>query len=233
MAIPNGSWVTTEGKWSSHASQRWGAGDTSHWMASMAVTSRQKQTPGPGCMWQALWLGPDFSPCPASLSTSSRCLVAMSCPTLLQPHGLQSSRLLCPWNFPGKDTGVGCHFLLQGIFTTQGSNPRLLGLLNRHVGFLPQHHKGPIEQLLDTWTDALWALCSWSSWTEELWASYSNLCLWFTKAPSSSYAYGELLSFPLMLKIICSNYLIDIKEHPKYSINSKFKENLGKNFQYF
>lgn len=39
--------------------------------------------------------------------------------------------------------------------------------------------------------------------------------------------------FPLMLKIICSNYLIDIKEHPKYSINSKFKENLGKNFQYF
>ena len=35
-------------------------------------------------------------------------------------------RLLCPWNFPGKNTGVGCHSLLQGIFPTQGSNPSLL-----------------------------------------------------------------------------------------------------------
>ena len=39
------------------------------------------------------------------------------------PHGLKPSRLLCPWHFPGKNTGVGCHFLLQGIFPTQGSNP--------------------------------------------------------------------------------------------------------------
>ena len=30
-----------------------------------------------------------------------------------------------PWNFPGKNTGVGCHFLLQGICPTHGSNPRL------------------------------------------------------------------------------------------------------------
>ena len=29
------------------------------------------------------------------------------------PHGLQPTRLLCPWDFPGKNTGVGCHFLLQ------------------------------------------------------------------------------------------------------------------------
>ena len=29
---------------------------------------------------------------------------------------------LCPWNFPSKNTGVGCHFLLQGIFPNQGSN---------------------------------------------------------------------------------------------------------------
>ena len=32
------------------------------------------------------------------------------------------SRPLCPWDFPGKNTGVDCHFLLQGIFPTQGSN---------------------------------------------------------------------------------------------------------------
>ena len=31
----------------------------------------------------------------------------------LRPHGLEPTRLLCPWNSPGKITGVGCHFLLQ------------------------------------------------------------------------------------------------------------------------
>ena len=34
----------------------------------------------------------------------------------LQPCGLQPARLLCPWDFPGKDTGVGCNALLQGTF---------------------------------------------------------------------------------------------------------------------
>ena len=32
---------------------------------------------------------------------------------------------LCPWVFPSKNTGVGCHILLQGIFPTQGMNPGL------------------------------------------------------------------------------------------------------------
>ena len=40
----------------------------------------------------------------------------------LRPHGLQPARLLCPWDSPGKNTGVDCHFLLQGIFSTQGLN---------------------------------------------------------------------------------------------------------------
>ena len=44
----------------------------------------------------------------------------------LRPHGLQPTRLLRPWDFSGKDTGVGCHVLLQGIFLTQGQNPGLL-----------------------------------------------------------------------------------------------------------
>ena len=42
------------------------------------------------------------------------------------PHRLQPARLLRPWAFPGKSTGVGCHFLLQGIFPNQGLNPCLL-----------------------------------------------------------------------------------------------------------
>ena len=43
----------------------------------------------------------------------------------LQPHGLQPSRLLCPRDSPGKNTGVGCHPLFQVIFPTQGLNPCL------------------------------------------------------------------------------------------------------------
>ena len=54
------------------------------------------------------------------------CSVAKSCPTLLWPHGLQPARLLCPWDFPGKNSGVGCHFLLHGIFLTKESNLDLL-----------------------------------------------------------------------------------------------------------
>ena len=40
----------------------------------------------------------------------------------LRPHGLQPAGLLCPQDSPGKNTGVGCHALLQRIFLTQGSN---------------------------------------------------------------------------------------------------------------
>ena len=43
----------------------------------------------------------------------------------LQFYGLWPAGILYPWNFPGKNTGVGCHFLLQGLFLTQGSNQHL------------------------------------------------------------------------------------------------------------
>ena len=49
-------------------------------------------------------------------------LVAKECLSLAA-HRLQPVIFLCPWDFPGKNTGVGCYFLLQGIFPTQGLNP--------------------------------------------------------------------------------------------------------------
>ena len=49
--------------------------------------------------------------------------VAQSCPTLCDPI---DTRLLRPWDFLGESTGVGCHFLLQRIFLTQGMNWGLL-----------------------------------------------------------------------------------------------------------
>ena len=63
------------------------------------------------------------------------------CPTLLGPHELQPARLLCLWDFPGKNTGVGCHFLLQRIFPTQRSNLGLLHCRWRCI-YLLRHHNG-------------------------------------------------------------------------------------------
>ena len=47
----------------------------------------------------------------------------------LLPHGLEPTRLLCPQDSPGKNTGVGCCALLQGIFPTQGANLHLFHLV--------------------------------------------------------------------------------------------------------
>ena len=57
------------------------------------------------------------------ISEHSRTVMSNS----LWSHGLLPARLLCPWNSPGKSTGVSCHFLLQGLFLTQRLN---LGLLH-------------------------------------------------------------------------------------------------------
>ena len=58
------------------------------------------------------------------------------CPTSVQPYGLQPARLLCPWDSPGNDTGVGYHALLQEIFPTQELNLCLLCLPALAGGFL-------------------------------------------------------------------------------------------------
>ena len=69
------------------------------------------------------------------------CMLSQSCPTLCDPR-LYPTSLLCPWDFPGKHTGVGCHFLFQGIFPTQGSNLCLLYLLYWQVASLPSELPG-------------------------------------------------------------------------------------------
>ena len=60
------------------------------------------------------------------------CPVTQLCPTLCDPMDCSLPGSSCPWDFPGKNTGVGCHSLLQGIFLTQGSN---MGLLNWQEDF--------------------------------------------------------------------------------------------------
>ena len=75
-------------------------------------------------------------------SESARCLDAcilsrFSWYDSVWPHGLQPTRLLCPWDSPGKNTGVDCHFLLQRIFLTQELNSGLLCLLHWQAASLP------------------------------------------------------------------------------------------------
>ena len=61
----------------------------------------------------------------ASFFIPSERMLVLGCVSLWH-FGLQPARLLCSWGFSGKNTGLGCHFLLQGMFLIQGSNPHLL-----------------------------------------------------------------------------------------------------------
>ena len=61
----------------------------------------------------------------------------------------QTTRLLCPWDSPGKNAGVGCHFLLQGVFLIQRSNLQLLHLLHcRQILYLWATRKPNIKVFL-------------------------------------------------------------------------------------
>ena len=63
-------------------------------------------------------------------------------PDFAWPHRLLPARLLRPWDVPGKNTGLGCHFLLQWIFPTQGFHLCLLHILHWQAGSLPLGHLG-------------------------------------------------------------------------------------------
>ena len=65
------------------------------------------------------------------------CTVTTVCPTLCNPVDCSLPGSSVHGDFLGKNTGVGCHALLQGIFSIQVSNPHLLHLLHWQVGSLP------------------------------------------------------------------------------------------------
>ena len=99
------------------------------------------------------WQADFFYHCTACVCVCVRARArAQSCPALCGPMdcrlpgssvhgicGLQSARLFCLWNLQARNTGVGCHFLLQGIFSTQGSN---LSLMHWQVDSSPLCHLG-------------------------------------------------------------------------------------------
>ena len=85
----------------------------------------------------------DFSPLHKTKQQSEKAMLLFSPSVVsdsLWPH--EPARLLCPRDSSGKNTGEGCHFLLQGIFLTQGSNPCLFCLLHWQAGSLTQAPHG-------------------------------------------------------------------------------------------
>ena len=113
------------------------------------------------------------------------------CPTLCDPTDYSSpTRLLYPWDSPGKNTGVGCHALVQGIFPTQGSNLRLLYLLHWQAGSLPLAPPGKLR---------LGPSQIFMSWRRK-WQSTSVLL------PGKSHVY------PLIKIYICRRYMFNKNE---------------------
>ena len=92
------------------------------------------------------------------------CIHAQSCPTLCNPIdcSLPGSS---PWNFPGKNTGVGCHFRLQGIFPTQGWNPHLLPPLHWQANSLSRAPSGKSLWQCIKWKSLRSVLLFATSWT--------------------------------------------------------------------
>ena len=87
----------------------------------------------------------------------------------------------CPWDSPGKNTRVGCHFLLQGIIPAQGSNP---GILHYQTGSLPLAPPGkpplatmliinPLSPLTGI-TDSMWVV-EYCCWGKELYQTHLPL----------------------------------------------------------
>ena len=90
-------------------------------------------------------------PGPRPLCCATPCGASRPAVSDSETRGLQPAGLLCPWDSPGRNTGVGCHALLQGtlIFSTQGSNP---GLLHR------QADSSPSEPPREPWAGGLTSL---------------------------------------------------------------------------
>ena len=93
----------------------------------------------------------------------------------LQPYELQPTRLHCPWDFPNKNIGMGCHVFLQGIFLIEGSNLHLL-----HCRWILYHWVTREE--LKVYENSFIGK-SLGNWLSHLWL---GLVLYHSESPSSS-----------------------------------------------
>ena len=134
-------------------------------------------------------------------------MLSQSCLTL-RLHGLEPARILCPWDFPGKNTGAGCHSLLQGILPTQGSNLCLLCLLHWQTDSLPLAPPGKPYILIYVYTLFLKKiLFHYGYYIVEPRILTVALCFLLPKANETTPTPKEFW-FPLFARIFFSNTLI-------------------------
>ena len=124
------------------------------------------------------------------------------------PHGLYSLwGSFCPWDFPGK-YGVGCHFLLQRIFSSQRSNPHLL---HWQLDSLPMSHQGSPHINIYNWY-IFFLDCSLGHYIFSFFVSYNSLYFkviffWYMYRYYSFFFYlhfhGILFSIPSLSICIC------------------------------
>ena len=119
-------------------------------------------------------------------------LAAQSCPAFCDP--IDCTRLLCPWNSLGKNAGVGCHSLLQGIFPTQGPN---LGLLHcKQILYHLNHHGSShvmIWQSFKIYETQVRSL-GWEDPLEKRTATHSSVLAWrisWTEEPGALQSMGS------------------------------------------
>ena len=110
----------------------------------------------------------------------------------LQPHGTVASRLLYPWDSPGKNTGVGCHALLLGIFLPQGSNP---GLLHCRQILYHLSHQGSLMGHAYSTTRVAFIFQRQPSTTNDQ--------TWVNKCPASPCLCGTFLSHTMQASSEC------------------------------
>ena len=123
--------------------------------------------------------------------------VTQSCPTL-RPHGLQSTRLLCPWDFPGNSPGVDCHFLLQGIFPIQGSNlglppcrQTLYHLSHQGSWILLSHEKEQNNAICNNMNGIIDYHTKWNKSERERQIPYDIACIWNLKRGTNEPTYEK------------------------------------------
>ena len=124
-------------------------------------TAAHQAPPSLGFSRQEHWSGLPF---PSPMHESEKWKWSRSVvPNSQRPHGLQPTRLLCPWDFPGKSTGVGCHCLLQTLyslsffyiypFVNKGPSSQGYGFSSSHIWIWELDYKES------------WALKNWCFWT--------------------------------------------------------------------
>ena len=118
----------------------------------------------------------DFKHDLTSMGCCCCCCVASVVSDSVRPHRRQPTRLLCPWDSPGKNTGVGCHFLLQCMKVKSESEvaqscPTLLDPLNCSLPGSSAH--GIFQARVLEWGAIAFSVLAWEMSTIVWWLEYS------------------------------------------------------------